>query len=224
MFKQIVTLLRGQAHAAGAGIAQRNALVLLDQQIRDAGGAIRGAQIALATAMAEDQQEVLRLTAITNRLEGLEEQARAALAAKREDLALLAAETIAGLEMDREASCQAQRLIATEIARLRRIVQDAERRFAELQRGRRLARIGDAAARSNLIGFDTNVLREAETTLAALRTRQTAQSLAQETLQELTATPGLVEERLSQAGFGLPTRPTAASVLARLKPLAISQS
>jgi phage shock protein A len=137
---------------------------------------------------------------------------------------LLAAETIAGLEMDREAGCQAQRLLAAEIARLRRIVQDAERRFAELQRGRRLARVGDAATRSSLAGLNSNVLREAEATLAALRTRQTAQAIAQETLDELAPTTGLVEERLAQAGFGPQTRPTAASVLARLKPLAITQS
>lgn len=224
MFKQILTLLRGQAHEAGAHIAQRNALVLLDQQIRDAGSAIRTAQRVLASAMAEDQQEGQRLIAITNRLAGLEERARAALAAKREDLALLAAETITGLEMDREAGAQAQRLIATEITRLRQIVQDAERRFAELQRGRRLTRIGEAAIQSKLVGIDTNALREAETTLTALRTRQEAQAIAQETLQQLTATPGQVEERLSQAGFGTPPRPTAASVLERLKPLAITQS
>jgi len=103
-------------------------------------------------------------------------------------------------------------------------VQDAERRFAELQRGQRLARIGDASARSSLAGLDNNALHDAETTLAALRTRQAAQTMAQETLRELTAAPGQVEERLAQAGIGAPPRPTAASVLARLKPLAITQS
>jgi phage shock protein A len=224
MFKQIMTLLRGHAHEAGAGIAQRNALVLLDQQLRDAGGAIRAAQRALATAMAEEQQETQRLAAMAARVAGLEDRARAALAAGREDLALLAAETIAGLEMDHEAGCQAQRLIATEIARLRRMVQDAERWFAELQRGRRLARISDATTSSSLTGPNTNALHEAETTLTALRTRQTAQAIAQETLNELTAAPGQIEERLALAGFGAPPRPTAASVLARLKPLAITQS
>jgi phage shock protein A len=224
MFKHILTVLRGRAHEAGAGMVQRHALVLLDQQMRDAGAAIRAAQTALAAAMAEERQEGLRLAAMATRLAGLEERARAALAAGREELALLAAEAIAGLEMDRAASFQAQNLIATEIARLRRMVQDAERRFAELQRGRRLARIGDAAARAGLAGVETNALGEAETTLTALRTRQEAQAMAQETLAQLTAAPGQVEERLAQAGFGPPPRPTAASVLARLKPLAITQS
>lgn len=57
MFKQIVTLLRGQVHEAGSIVAQRHALVILDQQIRDAGGAIRATQHALALAMAEERQE-----------------------------------------------------------------------------------------------------------------------------------------------------------------------
>jgi PspA/IM30 family len=215
MFKQIVTLLRGQAHEAGAALVQRNALVLLDQQIRDAGRAIQAARKALAAAMAEDSQEGQRLTAIAARRAGLEERARAALAGGREDLALLAAETIAGLEMDHDAGCQALRLIGTEISQLRRVVQDAERRFAELQRGRRLARIGGAR-------IESDVLQEAEATLAALRAAQANQAMTQEALHELSA--GQVEERLAQAGFGPAPRPTAASVLARLKPLAITQS
>ena len=224
MFKQIATLLRGQAHAAGTAATQRHALVILDQQIRDAGGAIRAAQHALAFAMAEDRQEAQRLDAIAVRIGGLEAQARAALSGGREELALLAADTIAGLELDRDAAVQAQRLIAGEIARLRQAVQDATRRFAELQRGRRLTRVGDAANRARLGRFDGNALRDAEATLADLRTRQIAQASAQEALEALSHTPGQVEERLAAAGFGPSPRPTAVSVLARLKPLAITQS
>jgi len=220
MFKQIVTLLRGQVHEAGSIVAQHHALVILDQQIRDAGGAIRDAQHALALAMTEEQQEGQRLAAITARISGLEAQARAALGAGREALALLAAETIAGLELDRDAAVQAQKMMAAEISRLRLMVQDAARRFAELQRGRRLARVGDAASRARRDGFDGGALRDAEATLADVRTRQ----IAQEVLEEISHAPGQVEERLAAAGFGPAPRPTAASVLARLKPLAITQS
>jgi phage shock protein A len=220
MFKQIAILLRGQVHEAGSVVAQRHALVILDQQIRDAGGAIRIVQHALALAMAEDRQEVQRLAAIAARIGGLEAQARAALGGGREELALLAAETIAGLELDRDAAVQGQRLMAAEIARLRQAVQDTTRRFAELQRGRRLACIGDAASRARRGRFDGGALRDAEATLADLRTRQ----IAQEALEELSHAPGQVEERLAAAGFGPAPRPTAASVLARLKPLAITQS
>jgi phage shock protein A len=224
MFKKILTLLRGSANAAGGAVIQRNALVLLDQQIRDAGTAIQSAQRALAFAIAEDRQETQRIGSISSRILGLEDRARAALAGNRDDLALLAAETIAELEMDRDAATQAQALICAEISRLRQVVNEAGRRFAELQRGRRLARVGDAVTRSRLGGVKTGVLRDAEQNLAALRNRQVIQATAQQVLDDMAPEPGQLEERLGQAGFGPALRPNAASVLARLKPLAITQS
>jgi phage shock protein A len=222
MFKMLVTLLRGQANAAADKVAQSNALVILDQQIRDAGASIWSARRAFAIAIAEDRQESQRTEALTGRIAGLEDRVRAALAANREDLAMPAAATIAELEMDRDANIQARALLGAEMARLRRTVGEAERRFAEVQRGRRLARVGEAVSRSRLGGIDGTVLHDAEATLAALRTRQVALTAAEEALDELTSTPARIEDRLGQAGFGPVTRPTAAIVLARLRPLAIT--
>lgn len=51
MFKTFVTLFRGQVAAAGEEIADRNALIILDQQIRDASAAFERARRALAVAI-----------------------------------------------------------------------------------------------------------------------------------------------------------------------------
>jgi hypothetical protein len=67
-------------------------------------------------------------------------------------------------------------------------------------------------------------LNDAETTLTDLRTRQITQANAEAALEEISPKPGHLEDKLAQAGFGPATRPTAATVLARLKPLAISNS
>ena len=61
---------------------------------------------------------------------------------------MLAAGTIAELEIDRDAGVQARGVLKSEIARLRQSVDGAERRFAEVQRGRRLARVTEAVARA----------------------------------------------------------------------------
>jgi phage shock protein A len=212
MFKQLLTLLRGKSFEAGNAVIQRNAMALLDQQLRDSAAAITAAQHALARAMAEEQQETQRLAALATRITGLEDRARAALSGNREDLALLAAEAIAGLEMDRDAATQAAQVMATHIARLRTNLAEAERRFAELRRGRRLAALGDAVSRA---GLNPNALAEAEQTLRELRTRQEAAEAL---------IPARLEDQLADAGFGPATRPNAASVLARLKPLAIAQA
>ena len=156
------------------------------------------------------------------RIACLEDRTRAGLAGNRENLALLTAATIAELEMDQDADTQAKALLGAEILRLRRIAGEAERRFAGVQRGRRLARVGEAVSRSRLGGIDGTVRRVAEATLVAVRTRQVAMTAAEEALDELTSTPARIEDRLGQAGFRPVTSPTAATVLTWLRPLAIT--
>ncbi|MGI4955110.1 MAG: PspA/IM30 family protein, partial [Janthinobacterium lividum] len=119
MFKTVVTLLRGSAAAAAEDLADRNALLILDQQMRDAQAQFGAAQRALAIAMAENAQEVRRTASLDEQIARLEARTRAALAGGRDDLALEAAEAIAALETERDTGRQAAGLFATEIVRLR---------------------------------------------------------------------------------------------------------
>ena len=70
--------------------------------------------------------------------------------------------------------------------------------------------------------FNVLVARRGDATLAALRTRQVTMTAADEALDELTSTPARIEDRLGQAGFGSVIRPSAAMVLARLRPVDIT--
>ena len=217
MIKTIVTLMRGSAAASAEELADRHALLILDQQMRDSQASLGRSQRALAVALAEDAREVQRSGALAQRIAGLEERARAALAADREDLAADAAETIAALEIERDTGAHARALFAAEIGRLRRHVAEAERRFGALHRGRRLARVAEAVRQSRRGRIETPelhecTLSEAEATLARLRERQQEIACAEDVLDR----PQSVEQRLAEAGFG-PGQPTAASVLARLK-------
>src|SRR5215831_10816347 len=103
MLKTIVTLVRGAAFRAEEEFADRSALLILDQQIRDSASGIERAKRALALAMAQDEAEGKRLETTLTRIADLEERAVAALAAERDDLAGEAAEAIAVLEADRDA-------------------------------------------------------------------------------------------------------------------------
>src|SRR5450631_1704301 len=144
MFKTVLTLFRGSIAVAEEGLEGRNALLILDQQMRDAATAVERAKRTLALAIAGDQQEGRRLDATHARIADLELRATAALDGGREDLAREAAEAIAGLEADRDAAMTARALFASEIARLRRHVSSAEARITELDRGRRIARASEA--------------------------------------------------------------------------------
>ncbi|SDI55267.1 phage shock protein A (PspA) family protein [Bradyrhizobium sp. Rc2d] len=224
MFKTVVTLFRGSVAAAGEELEDRTALLILDQQMRDAAAAVERSKRTLALAIAQDQQEGRKLEATNARIADLETRAVAALDGGREDLAKDAAEAIAGLEADRDAAMTARALFATEIARLRRHVASAQARITELDRGRRIARASEAVRSLRRGGIEAarpyeSTLPEAEGTLRRLRERQMEAQAADDALVELDAATGplATAERLAEQGFGPRLKTTAEDVLARLK-------
>jgi phage shock protein A len=224
MFKILLTLVRGQAARAEQEFVDRNALLILEQQIRDSATGLDRARRALAVAMAQDASETRRLAEIKTKIADLEQRATAALDGDREDLAAEAAEAIAHLEMDRDSAEAAHASFRRESGKLRNLVANGERRLAELQRGRRAAQASDAVRRLHTsgavhIGGEAGPLKDAEATLNRLRRKQAEAEAADQALEALdgASAPGLIAEKLEAAGFGEKTRSTAASVLERLK-------
>ncbi|WP_442755526.1 PspA/IM30 family protein [Methylocystis sp. JAN1] len=224
MFKTVVTLLRGRAFEAEERLADRHALSLLDQQMRDAALSVDRAKKALALAIAQDKAEGRKLESTRAQIAELETRAVAALQAGREDLAEKAADNIAALEGDAQAAEKARAIFSAEIAKLERHVRDQAARLAELDRGRRVARAAEAvrvARRGRLEAAPCyqSTLSEAEATLACLRERQAEICAAETALDALDAEPRAesLNETLANAGFGPPVKPRASDVLARLK-------
>ncbi|MBX5012696.1 PspA/IM30 family protein [Rhizobium lentis] len=221
MFKLISTLLRGRAHDAEQAFADRNAVPLLAQQIRDAAQSIQTARRSVAVAIAQNEQEKAQHQTILSRIADLETRATAALTKGNEGLAREAAEAIAFLEAERDASEQAQSQFTTSIAKLKGIVRDAEARLQALQRGERLARATQEAQKLDVAvaGPGLATLDEAEETLARLRLRQSQNELTAAALKEMESAtrPAGIIEKLANAGCGAPLASSADEVLARLK-------
>ncbi|WP_434712328.1 PspA/IM30 family protein [Rhizobium sp. YTUHZ045] len=221
MFKLISTLLRGRAHDAEQAFADRNAVPLLAQQIRDAAQSIQSARRSVAVAIAQNEQEKGQHATILARIADLETRATAALTKGNEGLAREAAEAIAFLEAERDASEQAQSQFTTAIAKLKGIVRDAEARLQALQRGERLARATQEAQKLDIAvaGPGLATLDEAEETLARLRLRQSQNELTAAALKEMESAtrPAGIIEKLANAGCGAPLTSSADDVLARLK-------
>jgi len=223
MFKTVLTLFRGSVAAAGEELEDRSALLILDQQMRDAASAVERSKRSLALAIAGDQQEGRRLDATNARIADLEVRATAALDGSREDLAREAAQAIANLEADRDAAMTARTLFASEITRMKRQVANAEARITELDRGRRIARAAEAVRALRRGGIEAarpyeSTLPEAENTLRRLRERQIEAQAASDALIELDAATGplATAEKLAAQGFGPRLKSTADDVLARL--------
>jgi len=224
MIKSFWTLVRGTVYAAEQEAVDRSALLVLDQHIRDAAAGIERAKRALAVAIAQDEGEGKRLDSTLSRIADLEDRAAAALAAGRDDLATEAAEAIAMMEADRDAMREARAVFAKEIFRLRRDTAGATHRLNELERGRRIANAAEAVRRLRTGGIhppDHGAigLAEAEATLRRLRERQAEDAAADAAMETLDpgTTGNSIADRLEAEGFGRRTRPTAASVLERLR-------
>ena len=144
MLKTLITLVRGRTAVIAEELADQNALLILDQQMRDAAGALDRAKRALAVAVAQQSQEQGRLDATCARIADLETRAVAAIEAGREELASEAAEAIATLEAERDASLTARALFASEITKLKGQALQQEMRFSQLERGRGIARAAEA--------------------------------------------------------------------------------
>lgn len=221
MFKQILTLLRGQAYDAEQEFLDMNAMPLLAQQIRDASAAIQAARRAVAIAIAQNEQEVAQHKAALARIADLETRAIAALQKGNEVLAREAAEAIGWLEAECTASEKAQARFQASIERMKSVVRASEARLRELNRGERIARATQQTQRldrsASISGLAT--LSEAEETLLRLRTRQQEIDTTAAALREMDAgtDPSDIIDKLAKAGCGAPLAPDADSILARLR-------
>ena len=193
----------------------------LERSIAAARDAHISARHALVVAMAEETRETERRTAMVAKAGDLEKRAVEALRAGRDDLAAQAAEAIAAMATDISASERASQRFAAEVALARREVDAQRRRLSDLDRGRRLARIGNAltaateASRSGLDSFS-----EAEAALA----KMVADNHDARFVREEMAPPAeYLIERLSDAGFGEPAHVRASDVLTRLRATAAGQ-
>jgi phage shock protein A len=224
MLKTWITLARGQVVAVGEEVADRHALTILDQQMRDATNTFGRAKKALALAIAEDHREQQRLDATRTKIADLETRAVAAIQGGRDELAAEAAEAIAGLEAERDASATACALFADEIAKLKAHLRQQQLRLAQLERGRRIARAAESVRNARRGRVETvspfeGTLAEAEVTLLRLRERQTEAETAEAAFDALDIAdgPAAVTEKLAAAGFGPRTKPNIADILARLR-------
>ncbi len=210
---QLIDALTGAQGEASSPMAS------LERSIAAAGRDHIVARRALAVAMAEENREAKRRAGLVVDVDDLERRAVAALRAGREDLAVEASEAIAAIATEIDASERASQRFAAEVALARREVDAQRRRLAELDRGRRLAKIGNALAgtmHASRSGCDS--LSEAEAVLAKL----VADSDDVRAVRNEMAPAEHLIERLSDAGFGEASHIKASDVLARLKTAALA--
>jgi phage shock protein A len=208
----IIDLISGTLRSSAAPAAN------LDRSIAAAASAHIAARRALAVAVAEETREIARRDCLTLKVTDIERRAVQAIRAGRDDLARATPETIAAIRTEIEASERASSRFAAEVALARREVDSQRRRLADLDRGRRLARVGSAlngAASLSHPGRDR--LAEAETFLEQINADNAD---ARAIREEMAPQADRLIERLSDQGFGHPVTVNPADVMARLRMMA----
>ena len=206
-----------KAYIADLLLPARGSASDLDRLIAAAGNAHLAARRSLALAVAEEDREISRRVTLSDQVKDLEVRAIDAFAHGREDLATRAAETIAVLETEVAASEAASTRFAAKVAATRREVDAQRGRLADLDRGRRLARVGAALSGPSSPRTGQPILARAEAALVAV---QAAESDAEALRLEFAPTSQTLVDDLAEAGFGRPTRVVAADVMTRLRALA----
>jgi phage shock protein A len=202
----MLSILQRQASSPMAG---------LDRSIAAAGDAHRAARAALAVATAEEKREADRRENTVAKVADLEQRAIEALRVGREDLAAQAAEAIAAMATEIEASERASQRFTAEVALARGEVDAQRRRLSELDRGRRLAKVGSAlsaTASTSHNGLDR--FTEAERALAKVVSDNDD---ARAVREEMAPSAEQLIERMSDAGFGTSVHVRPADVLLRLR-------
>ena len=224
MLKIFSTLLRGAAAEAEQAVFDANAIRILEQQLRDAAGALDYSKRELACAMAHRASEARASQALSLRVAELEIAASEAMAAGREDLASDAATVIAATEDELKERQAAIKRFDTDIARLKQLTETGRRRLAELRRGLEMSRAQEALRRAGANGrralaTGTGALRDAEATLAKIRDSHLRSEDVVEACEALEADAAdrAIDQRLSDAGFGATLKTKPDDVFERLR-------
>ncbi|MFS4582955.1 PspA/IM30 family protein [Phaeobacter sp. C3_T13_0] len=221
MFATIKTLILGIDARAEDRLTDTYAIELIDQKVRSSELDLTHAKQALAGLIQKSRMETRQLDTVTARIVDLVERARAALAEDRQDLAQTAATAIAELENEQAMRRRTVDMLEQRVLQLRQSVETRHRRLIDLKQGAIAAQATRKAqgAHTDIMrnGGAADTLGEAE---ALIRRVMSAEDPFEqsEILKDIETglSHGAVADDLADAGFGAPTRSTAADVLARL--------
>ncbi|OEC32612.1 phage shock protein A (PspA) family protein [Pseudomonas cuatrocienegasensis] len=220
---KLLTALRGKSTEIGEAIVDKQALTILDQEIRDADGAIRSAQHDLAGLMGKEKLGAKELDELKSTITDLESRALAALNAQREDLAHEVAARIGELEGQLKVKTEAHSQLQAGIARMRQDIAKAQGRINGLRTQVDMAKARDTVQKAQVSasvasGQANGKLETAVASLNRLQKLQDERAATMAAHEELAAqeSGSDLDRRLREANI-IPDENSANSVLARLK-------
>lgn len=223
IFTKLVTLFRGSAHDAGAAVVDKNAIRILDQEIRDADAALGRARDDLAALVARRRMLEKELANLRDQAGRYESSARAALTKGDEALAREVAQRIADLET--EFTTKEPQLAEMKAAeqRMHETIAQTQQRVENLRREIDVVKVNESVQRAQAAVASRGAgaqaaLGSAADSLKRIKERQAIQEERFKAAAELEdrRTGADLDAKLKAAGI-LPGHASADDILARLK-------
>jgi phage shock protein A len=223
IWKKVVTAVRGGVNEAGEAIVDHQALRILDQEIRDADGALGKSKEALTDIIAKRKLADKKVESLKSSLVEYEGYAMQALDKGDETLANEVSEKIAGIETELAGEEGLAKSFANSEAQLRRAVSHTEANLKRLKhqvdtvKATEKVQRAQAAVAARHSGAGSN-MRSAVDSLERLKTKQAERSAKFEAASELASSTeeASLDAKLKAAGI-VGGGASGNDVLARLK-------
>ncbi len=222
MLSKLSALFRGTAHEAGQAVVDKNALRILDQEIRDADNAQSKARDDLAGLVARRRSAENELQSLGDQIAKYESSARAALGRGNTDLAREVAQRIAELESEITTRSPQVEDMKTAETRLRQTIGATDQKIQTLKREIDIVKVNDSVQRAqSAVALQSqgahSRIGSAADSLQRIKQRQSVQEERLRVSQEFEdrRTGADLDAKLRDAGI-LPGASNADDVLARL--------
>lgn len=177
MFSKIFTAFRGAQNEVIETVIDNQALRILEQELRDAGDALRASHRELVSLVAGEIAAKRDLDNFSRRIDNRETQGQKAVAAGQDDLAREVAAEIAALEEERNRAQATLDGYHSHVKRMKDAITRTESRIKEIRRELVRAKAVDSQQRAErIVGTGCrngqDALASAEATLARIQTLQ----------------------------------------------------
>ena len=208
IWAKVATAVRGGVNEAGEAIVDRQALRILDQEIRDADNELIGSKGALIGIIAKRKLADKKVASLKASIKEYEDYAMQALDKCDETLATEIADKIAGLEAELAGEEGVAKSFADSEAQLRRAVVQTEGNLKRLKqqvdtvKATEMVQRAQSAVAARDSGADSS-MRSAVDSLARLKTKQAERAAKFEAANELARSTEEVslDDKLKAAGI-----------------------
>jgi len=208
LFSKILTLFRGTANEAGQAVVDKNAIRILDQELRDSTAELSRSKEELTKVMAQRQLAANRGTALLSKRKEYEGYVQGALAKGDEALAREVAVKLSDVERDLQGEAANVQGLDTSITSLKTAIRNTETQLTRLKQQINTVKATEAVQRAQSAvaarhsGANSKI-GTALDSLERIKQRQEEQSARMEAAQQLEheTGDGDLQARLANAGL-----------------------